>query len=473
MQEPPAFQPLSWRDPDGFVVKVSGRILRAVSALKSEQTKSLLSAPWMKRLIEEGSVPRTVELTDSPPIFDQKPNDRLWLEHEPLDFPCYPHEITALQLYDSAVLTLNVAIEAARAGWTLKDASAWNVLHSRGRAVFVDLLSFERSTSGATWVAYGQFVRHFVLPLILQRKLAVQPADVFLTDRDGVAPERAYEMLGGMGLISLAGFETVLLPKWLSRAGGRLIESRSVKTSVPQAATAMDRELLLNTLHRLQRMLERLQPDWATTKSLWKGYEEERAHYSQADLAQKREFVRQHLPSAGRVLDLGCNAGEFSRIASDRGNVVIAADFDHPALTRLYMRIRGSGKPITPIHLNIGRPTPAVGWVNNEVASFLDRAAGQFDCILALGLIHHLLVSERASLPMIIDAFDQLSPKSVIVEWVDPKDPKFHQLAGLNSALYSHLDAETFECAFVQKFAVKAKLHLPCGTRVMYLLERY
>ena len=36
---------LSWRDPDGFVVKEEGRILRAVMAGKSEHTKALLRAP--------------------------------------------------------------------------------------------------------------------------------------------------------------------------------------------------------------------------------------------------------------------------------------------------------------------------------------------------------------------------------------------------------------------------------------------
>lgn len=470
MQESQAFHALSWRDPDGFVVEVGGRILRAVAATKAEQVRGLISAPWMERLIAEGSIPATTEVSNPPAILDNNEN-WMWLEHKRLEFPCYPHEITALQLYDSAALTLNVAMEAARSGWVLKDASAWNVLHSRGRAVFIDLLSFEKSRPRAAWVAYGQFVRHFLLPLMLHRKLGMSPSEIFLTDRDGVTPERAYDMLGMGALISLAGMELVLLPKWLARAGGRLIEARSADHPSDQSATQMDRELLINTLQRLRRTLEGLRPNWAASKSTWKSYEEERAHYSKNDLEMKQEFVRQHLPKDAKVLDLGCNAGEFSQIASDLGNSVVAADFDHPALTRLYMRIRGSGKAITPIYLNIGRPTPAVGWLNSEIASFVDRAEGRFDCILALGLIHHLLVSERASLPMIAEAFDRLKPKNIIVEWIDPKDPKFHQLAGLNQALYGQIDAALFESVFRQKFSLIAKLPLPCATRVMYLWQ--
>jgi hypothetical protein len=119
--------------------------------------------------------------------------------------------------------------------------------------------------------------------------------------------------------------------------------------------------------------------------------------------------------------------------------------------------------------LNIARPTPAIGWENREVGSFLERAAGQFDCVLVLGLLHHLLVSERASLPMLMDLLDRLNPKRLILEWVDPKDPRFRQLAGLNAALYRGLDAAQMEAYLGNKFRLIAKAPLPSAARVMYL----
>ena len=114
----------------------------------------------------------------------------------------------------------------------------------------------------------------------------------------------------------------------------------------------------------------------------------------------------------------------------------------------------------------------AVGWENREVASFLDRSAGHFDCILALGLMHHLLVSERATLGMLAELFDRLNPKRLLVEWVDPKDEKFQQLASINQALYSGLDAAAMEACLGSGFRLISKLILPCGTRVMYLWSR-
>ena len=190
------------------------------------------------------------------------------------------------------------------------------------------------------------------------------------------------------------------------------------------------------------------------------------------DLASKKAFVGESLRDSCAVLDLGCNAGEYSRLAFDLGKRVVAADGDHAVLSRLYSQIRGTSASIMPVFLNIGRPTPAVGWGNREVASFLDRAAGQFDCVLMLGLIHHLLVTERATLPMLLDLLDGFGARQAILEWVEPFDPKFEQLAGLNSALYRDMDAAWFESVVARRYRLVSKLRLPCGSRVLYLWSR-
>jgi len=466
------FEQLSWRDPDGFVIRHGGRVLRAVSADKSATYKALLQTPWMQQLISEGVLPATFELNEGPQEVDQQ-QQWSWLRHEEVAFPGYPHEITALQLYDSGKLTLKVAMTATRNGWTLKDASAWNILHSRGSPVFVDFLSFEKEAPQGTWFAYGQFVRLFLLPLLLFRKLALTPADVFLGNRDGISPEHAYQLLSGRQLMSRAALELIVLPKILAPAGGRRIAAQSAhKRKQPAFGADLGTELTLNVLRHLERLLDRLRPDDSNQKSIWKNYEQERDHYSDADLVVKKSFVEQHLTDGASVLDLGCNAGEFSLLAAKGGRRVVAADFDHPALSRLYAKVRGRNVDIAPLLLNIGRPTPAIGWENREVASFLERASGRFDCILALGLLHHLLVSERATLRMLGELFDRLNPRTVILEWIDPTDPKFRQLAGLSAPLYEKLSSVCLERSMEQKFRLATKLSLPCGTRVMYLWTR-
>jgi hypothetical protein len=72
---------------------------------------------------------------------------------------------------------------------------------------------------------------------------------------------------------------------------------------------------------------------------------------------------------------------------------------------------------------------------------------------------------------MLVDLLHHLNPKYVVLEWVDPKDPRFQQLAGLNGSLYSHLDAPSLEACLLQRFRMITKLPLPGGTRVMYLWQ--
>jgi len=463
-------EPLSWRDPDGFVLRDQGRILRAVTREKAEQTRSLLAAPWMVELMSAGSVPKTVELQQGlPRLATDRPY--LWLEHDEVSFPCYPHEITALQLYDSARLTLRLARTAAEHGWVLKDASAWNVLYSGGRPVFVDFSSFDRQPPTGTWIAYGQFIRHYLLPLLLFRHVGLTPSEVFLTNRDGITPERAGGLLSGLRRWSPLGLELVSLPNWLAGSGSRRMAAQGGGGS-RRLDPEIARALTMSTLRRLERLLKRLRPDAARQRSAWAGYEQGRDHYSAADLTVKREFVRRHLDGSRTVLDLGCNAGEFSALAAETGAQVVAADSDHAALMRLYARTRAESAPISALVLNIARPTPALGWGNREVASFLDRATDRFDCVLVLGLMHHLLVSERATLPMLVDLLVRLGPKRVILEWVDPSDPKFREIAGLNAALYSGLNALQMEQCFAQRLQLIAKQPLPGAARTLYAWSR-
>jgi SAM-dependent methyltransferase len=428
----------------------------------------LLDSDWIKRLMAEGSIPRSAPATHIPTGLDS--GDWFWLEHEALPFPCHAHEIIPLQLHDAAKLTLDIALLAAADGWILKDASAWNVLHSRGRPLFVDILSFDRQGPQPHWAAYGQFVRHFLLPLFLHRKLRLMPADFFVSYRDGITPERAYDMLRGVGLLSPMALEFVALPKWLSGAGERLIEKQSRTPRVGSVRTSGN-DAVVRTLNHLQRRLSQICPK-AAVDSVWKDYEKDRTHYTEDDLAAKRRFVSTALGACETVLDLGCNAGEFSFIAAAQGKSVVAADSDYGALSKLYGRIRLSPVDVTPVALNIGRPTPAVGWMNSEIPSFVERAAGQFECVLALGLIHHLLIRERAPLAKIVELLASLAWRSVILEWVDPADPKFQAIAGLDKALYSHLNASALEESMRSRFKLADKLVLPSGTRLMYLWIR-
>jgi SAM-dependent methyltransferase len=463
------FEKISWRDPSGFVAKKDGRIFRAVSTHKVTEVQALLEAKWYRDGVTLGWFPASEWVDDRVDSIIDTEQVR-WLEHRALAFPCYAHEITALQLYDAAKMTLAVAKAALAQGWILKDASAWNILFENGKPRFCDILSFERIDDSGIWLAYAQFFRHFLIPLLLYKHIGIQTSSLFMLHRDGVPPDQARRMMSGWRLYLQPALEAVTLPALFGHMGQAHAGGRAPKAKHADLA----KFLLGRTLRRLEKHLDSLMPAATSRPTKWENYEANRDHYMARDVASKRAFVgalmeRQEIRT---LLDLGCNAGEFSKIAANAGKIVLAADFDHGALSRLYQELREAALPVSPVLLDIGRPTPAVGWMNREVESFVVRANGKFDCIMALGLVHHLLVSERASLAMILEFFLAIDPMFLLLEWIEPKDRRFAEIAGVNEGLYADMSRAEFERVFSEKYDIERKEPLASGSRTLYFLKK-
>ena len=462
----------SWRDPSGFVLRSQGRILRAVRPEAADLLRRLFDSPWYQARVSVGSFPNSQWLSELPD--HPQASQYVWIEHQALHFPCYPHELTAQQLYAAARFTLDIAREALEHGWLLKDASAWNVLFDHGKPVFCDVLSFEPCNKSGVWLAYAQFCRHFIIPLLLHRNLGLQPAEMFINHHDGITPERAWPMLKGLRAWRQPAISAVTLPYLLARKGKAALAS-AVAHPPSTDNQELAKYLLVRTFSRMEKQLERLKPTPQRSHRGWADYEHNRDHYSVADLYAKSAFVRQALQAlpGTTMLDIGCNAGEFSYLAAEQGRIVVAADFDADALGLLWEELQRRPAQINPMLVNIAYPPPAIGWMNREVTSFLDRAKGKFDCVLALGLIHHLLVSERIPLSEVLNLMVNQAPSSLIIEWIEPNDPRFSSLAGFNSVEYENLSEDNFEAVFGCHFHLLEKMRLPsCNTRILYHWQR-
>jgi hypothetical protein len=81
----------------------------------------------------------------------------------------------------------------------LKDASAYNIQFLNGIPVLIDTLSFEQYREGAPWIAYGQFCRHFLAPLLLMNCLDVRFSKLMQSFIDGIPIDLADTMLRGKG----------------------------------------------------------------------------------------------------------------------------------------------------------------------------------------------------------------------------------------------------------------------------------
>jgi SAM-dependent methyltransferase len=175
---------------------------------------------------------------------------------------------------------------------------------------------------------------------------------------------------------------------------------------------------------------------------------------------------------AGSVLDVGCNTGMYSNLAADAGAEVVSIDTDLQAVDRLCANLKGSGKNILPLCVDLAHPTPAAGWENRENASFLSRWIGHFDTVMMLAVLHHLLLRNQIPMNRIASLCSNVTTRHLILEWVPPTDTKFQELLRGRGASYTHITETAFRDAFGEYFTTVDELALVNGRTMLHLQKR-
>ena len=190
-----------------------------------------------------------------------------------------------------------------------------------------------------------------------------------------------------------------------------------------------------------------------------------------AEAAKKdlvRAFLKAHRPR--RVIDLGCNTGQYSRLAADCGARVVAVDQSHDAVELLYRQLREKPAPIVPMVVDLTNPSPGVGFRNRERPGFFKRVKG--DCVLALALVHHLLVDGNLSLCAIRDQLADLTRRDLVVEYIPPGDPMFQRLVAARRQRFEEITLERFRETFAQRFELLGLERLPNSMRSLFFLRK-
>lgn len=435
------------RDPRGVLSLVGDWALRRLhSALPSDDfLRTDLARQWVTagRLVD-------YEIADDQTIKSPR-----------LPFVTFPDEWCDAQNFDAASLTLELQVEAVEAGFDLKDASAWNVLFDGAKPIFCDLLSFAPLQYKPWWAA-GQFIRHFLLPLLLARDAGLHTSVAFRAWRDGVSPESARAMLGASRF--LTRYWPLMVSAGSDRAHGGLD-----CTSISEVRQHR------RSLHAsLQWMLNGVRPVQHCSATTWSSYEEQRGHYSEASIDFKRSQVGEWLNSLrpGWVADFGCNAGEFSFIARRGGANVVALDADHGAVQRLYRRLAGNSG-IYPVFAQLDDIGQGRGWAGVEVPGLAARLTGSVDVVMMLALVHHLAVSAAVRLSEIAHFAYNCTRQWVIVEWLDSSDPLLRGLCSERRRDPSEFSLQRQREAFVAAgFVVEATSPLPDSSRMLALLRK-
>ncbi len=472
--------PASYRDPSGFMFRRDGRLLRQVNLSYADHWDALTRSGFLTELVDRGwLLPfETVDLDEAA----EPASAYAVVAPTVVDFVSYPYEWTFGELQDAALLTLDLQAAAQKAGFVLKDASAFNIQFVRGRPVLIDTLSFEIAVPGSPWRAYRQFCQHFLAPLALMAWTDPR-SSLFLREHlDGIPLDLATRLLPKrtrfrFGLLSHVHLHGRADRRYAdsSRNGsatggeatpdGRPAAAAKPARSVPQMSD-LRRAALVDSLRSTVRGLR-----WDPGRTEWADYATNTS-YADAAAAAKDRVVGDMLRAAGgdRVWDLGANTGRFSRIAASLGRDVLAFDIDPGAAEIFYRATRAEQlDAVLPLVMDLANPSPGLGWASTERRSLADRANA--DAILALALVHHLAIGRNVPLPDIAAFFARLAPEA-IVEFVPKEDPMVRFLLESREDVFPTYDLDGFRAAMRTRFDIVSEVALPDSARVLVHLRR-
>ena len=449
--------PASFRDPSGFVFRRDGVLFRHVSQSYRDEYDTLFSSGLYDELTDARLMVRH-EVAETEP---EEADAYTVIVPEPLKFISYPYEWCFSELKDAALSTLEIQERALQRGMSLKDASAYNIQYHLGRPTLIDTLSFERLEVPRPWVAYRQFCRHFLAPLTLMSYMDPSLGLLARAHIDGVPLTLASRMLPWRTRLSFP----LLTHLHLHASAERRFAGADARSS----GRKMSMSSHLGLVDNLRRVIDNMSAP--KSPSNWESYDEFH-QYGEAAYASKKDLVARFLErtKSETVWDLGANVGEFSRIASARGAMTIAFDYDHGAVERNYAEVRKTrDERILPLVLDLANPSPALGWDHRERSSLLDR--GPADTVLALALLHHLAIGNNVPLPQIAHFLNECG-RWGIVEFVPKHDPQVRKLLANRADIFQEYSREGFESAFQEKFSIHESQTIAGTDRVLYLLRR-
>lgn len=457
--------PASFRDPAGIVFQFNGQIYRAITDHGKADFDFFISSGLYEILQKKGKVIAHQAIAPSS-IASQLPiplnNISHLLQYERIPFISYPYEWSFSQLKTAALLTLDIQAEALRQGMNLKDATSYNIQFTGTHPLFIDTLSFEKHTEGKPWSAYGQFCRHFLAPLALMSYLDISLSKLLLTHLDGIPLDLASSLLP-----SRTKLNSVLLSHL--HVHSRFINQADNNPAAAKKTVSVSKTRLMAMLDHLRSGIAGLKP--RKKKSHWNTYQDTH-NYTASSHQKKKEIISGWLKTElpGTTWDLGCNTGDFSELASNYSQYVLAIDSDPSCIEALYTRtFKAGSKKILPLIIDAANPSPAIGWNNKERSSLASR--GTADMLLALALVHHLRITNQTPWSMIAAQLAEWSNKA-IVEFIPSEDSQIREMLINREGQFSDLDFTSFLKAFEPFFHLKERITLEGSDRILCLFHK-
>jgi hypothetical protein len=456
----------SFRDRDSRVFYKAGEVYRGLSTQGLREWERLSATKYFARLLEEGKVVGTerIQLEEAPDPALAETWEAI-LRHHTIPFVSYPYEWSFGMLKDAALLQLEVIEAALEEDMVLKDATPYNVQWDGAAPVFIDVPSFVDLKPGEPWPGYRQFCELFLYPLMLQAYKGAPFHPWLRGSIDGITAEAFRGLMSWRDKWRPGVFLHVSLQAMLQSKHADT--KKDVKKELK--ASGFHKELIVANVKKLTKLIGGL--EWKQGQSTWSDYIDTNS-YDDANRKRKADFVRAATLDRPRdlVWDLGCNTGEYSRIAAESAGYVVSMDADHLAVERMYQALKAEqNDKILPLTVNLADSSPNLGWRGAERKDLRGRGAPSLT--LALALIHHIVIGANVPLREFVDWLAGLG-SDLVLEFVNKDDEMVRTLLRNKEDKYTDYEQPVLEDALSKWFDVERKETLAGETRILYYARR-
>lgn len=449
----------SFRDPDGFLFYSEGVLYRQINTSYRENYEHLKNSGLLEKLQSQNLLVRHQETEIS-----GRPTDDAYRMIRPECIPVisYPYEWCFSQIRDAALLTLQIQKTAMDFGMSLKDASAYNIQFSKGKPIFIDTLSFEKSDHQQPWTAYRQFCQHFLAPLAVMHYLGSRLNPISKVFLDGIPLDIASAMLPARSYLNPSAALHIHLHS-------RMFQESSISPDSNRSSVNLN--ALRGIIESLEKSVKKLKP--RKNKAVWADYYSKTHNYAADSAEAKTNLIRQHLTASEpkSVWDMGANTGRYSRIAAEYSDYVLSMDMDPDCVEINYQEaVKSENRKLLPLVFDVTNPSPGIGWRNHERTPLEQRS--QPDLIMALALIHHLAIAGNLPLEYIAEYFYSCTGSWLIIEYVPKSDDQVKRLLSTRKDIFVNYSEENFKSAFGSYFTTSQCHPVGDSGRTLYLMKK-
>ena len=449
---------ISYKDNVARVVCKEKGYYRYIFNDYKQEYDHLMNSGLYEELTEKGHLIKHIETeidSNDPRVY------KLLIPYQ-IPFISYPFEWSYIQWKRAILSYLQINKIALKFGMILKDATPYNFCHLAGKAVLFDTSSFIFFNNNDNWIAYKQFCEEFFGPVTLMHYNGHEWSNLTMPKMGNVGLEFISRQLPFKSWFNFNVFTHIHWHSNYVNKSSAKNENKNNGFNIEKIGAIID--MIHHTVNRW-KILPNLH-------SAWSGYYQndiEEKSYLQNKEDTINEWLALTKPKT--VLDIGANTGNFSFIAREFSERVIAIEPDYSCIDDIEKQIRKNNlENIFAVVLDITKPSPTLGLMNIETENITKRLKSEM--VFGLALTHHLYITNKLSFHQIAKMFFGLSSEHIIIEFIEKGDSKVEFLTRnliLNTAVYTE---EFFLNAFNNFFSIVSRRKMKDSARILYLLKK-